>query len=351
MKRIFIFSLYCIMITTYAVSQNCDIPLMVMVDNADGSLSEQNVHQLNAKLSQAVCIEGISSSKLAHLCMIATVSESQREIISGTRPLITNSIDVYLTIANLISGEKFGVTNITLNGSGNTEFRAFQSAFAQINPRNPSFNRFIKESRQKILDYYSRAILSIISRANTYATEDNFEDALYLLSTVPPCTNGYEAIEDAFINVWQKMIDVDCASKLQKAWAVWRSSKTEEAAKIAAAYIASIDFRSSCRDSAADLLTEISDKIDDDMRRALEREQRLLNHEDEDRTFEKDMAKAQLDLRRMQIESAREIGLAYAQNVLTPILGGNDGNESGSQQSDNSKSKPDTNPIHIQINR
>lgn len=300
-----------------AADESCPLAVMVLVDNSDGQISDSNAGLLHNKMEQAVASQGFGGSEMAPLYLKTSTSEIQKGVISGNRPIVSTQLDVYLVMGNLLgSGEEFGSTSFTVTGAGNNEAQAVQNALAKINTANSDLQKFLRNSHSKVFDYYRAHIPAIAKQARIIAKRGEYEKALYILSTVPPCCGDYGEVEDAMIDVWQEYIDVDCAAKLAKAQAIWRSAQTEEAAREAAEYIAAIDSRSRCAADAKVLLDEIAARIGENIARVIARE-------DEDRAFEKEKARADMDLRRQELDIKREealairdIALGFAQNVL-----------------------------------
>lgn len=320
-----------IAITLTAISQmlaqeTCPLPIMVAVDNSDETLSPANVKYLDSKLQQLVSYRGFGSkAELSHLCLVASVSETgDKQVISGNRPLVTGSFDVTIVLTNVLSGERFGADNITVSGSGNNEARMIQGAMSQINPANSDLQRFIQNSCVKVFDYYRSHIPSIIAQAKALSQRGEYNDALYLLSTVPPCVEGYDTIGSVMLATYQEYLNVDCNQKLMAARAAWEASQNEEGARVAAGYIAAIDPRSACYEEARELLDKISARIDENLRRIIARE-------DEDRALEHELIRGEADLKRKQvendfllrqqeIEALRQLYQVYAESVLKPLL-------------------------------
>ena len=317
----------CFGANAFAAADTCPLPVMVDVQNTNDILSDRNVEHLTHKLIQAVAHEGYGGEELAYLCLSAAVEENDKQVISGSRPLVACQAEVYLVLSHVISGEKFGSTSIKISGAGHNDAQAFQKAFSQINPRNPELLKFLRAAHDKVFEYYNSHVKSIAQQATILTQRKEYEKALFMLSSVPPCVDDYDIIADALMNVWQTYINRDCAEKLANATAIWRVQKTQEAAMEAAAYIAAINRESDCVEQADALLAEISDKLDADYARqlALEDEQRAI--EQQNREFGQEMQRHEIELRHednrlkeQEIESIRQIGLGFAKEVLGPLI-------------------------------
>lgn len=306
-------------------AKDCELPVMVTVSDKS-ALNSEVANLLKARLERIVCRDGFGGADMSHLCLTASVVPIDKEIMSGMRPLVTAKVEVTLVMSNLMGGEKFGAITTTLSGGGKNEDLAVKSAIARMNANDKTFQDFMKQCHAKVFDYYRAHIPAIIKQSEVMANRGEYEKALYSLACVPPCVEGYDKVGDAMLAVWQEYLDEDCSEKLAKAKAVWHSSQTEEAAKIAAAYLASINRKSACVEEAEALLAEISDKISGNI-------SRLLAQEDEDRAFNKDQARIDNELRQQQIDAIRELSLSYVQNVVGPLV-------------DNMSRQPDININH-----
>ena len=91
----------------------------------------------------------------------------------------------------------------------------------------------------------------------------------------------------------------------------WHSAQNEDAAAVALAYLAAIDHKSACIESAQTLLEEISAKVGENIARSI-------RWQEEDRELNRERIHADVDLKRAEIDALRD--LALAQFVLGPAL-------------------------------
>ena len=301
-------------------AEDCPMPVMVKVVNENGDLTDANVNLLTHKLQHIVARDGFGGQELAYLCLLAYVSQNQKEVIPGHRPLVVMNSELHLTLCNVKSGEQFGSASINLTGTGNSEAQAFQKSFARISRQNPEINGFMQASRKKIFEYYDKHIPSIVRQANLLTMRGEYEEALFMLSSVPPCCNNYEPVEEALTNIWETYINRECEEQLAKATAIWRSQKTKEAAIEAAAYIGAIKRESKCAPQADELLSEIESKLDADYARqlALEDEQREFTKEQI--REEMNLKKEELNIRKQQVDAIRNVALSFSDSVIAPLL-------------------------------
>lgn len=280
-----------------SAQNNCQIPLMVFVPEQTTEIPIVAQQTLETRLRQIVTQNGMEGgARFANFCIVAHTSEGSKEVISGTRPLITLTIELELYIGNNYTGEKFASTSVILKGAGRNEAKAYSTAFASLNANNPEIQKYLKEAKNKINRYYETQLQNILTQANGYANRHEFEEALCLLTSVPSCCNGYDKVEQCMLNVFQSYIDFDCATKVNKARTVWMASQDKEGATLAGAYLAAIDPSSSCWDDALAVEEQIRKRMGDDWE------------------FAKELQRDAVKLEQSRIDAIKAIGVAYGEN-------------------------------------
>lgn len=276
---------------------DCIIPMMVFVPEQaeDIPLTAQNT--LESKLRQMVTQNGMEGgAKFSNFCIVANPTEGSKEILNGIRPLVTLTVDLELFVGNNYTGEKFASTSVTINGAGRNEAKAYSNAFASVGSNNVQVQKFLKEAKRKVNEYYETQVTNIISQAKGYAIRREYEEALCLLTSVPTCCSKYSLVERCMLDIYQEYVDFDCAVKVNKARAIWNASQDKAGAALAGAYLASIDPASSCWDDALFLAEQIRARIGDNWE------------------FAKELQRDAVELERARIDAIRAIGVAFGQN-------------------------------------
>ena len=165
-----------------------------------------------------------------------------------------------------------------------------------MNGRNADLQNFLKETTQKINEYYETQLPSILALAKTYCTKNEFEEALCILSSVPPCCSKYDDVQDLMRIVWANYVEYDCAVKVNKARTIWMANQTVEGANLAGVYLAAISPDADCMGDAKALEEQIRARIGDEWE------------------FAKEMARSEVDLKKLEIEAIRAIGVAFGEN-------------------------------------
>lgn len=300
MKRIIFSILLCAGLSKVCAQADCVIPMTVLVPEQNTELSSNAKTTLESKIRQLVTQNGMEGGvKFSNFSIVACVTENNKEILSGLRPLTALSLNLELFVGNNFTGEKFASATIALSGSGSTPQKAYSNAFAKINSTNRELVSFLTNAKKKVLAYYESHLPNIIRQADSYSVKREYEEALCLLSSVPACCNNYNDIEKAMLNIWQKYVNYDCAIKLAKARAVWNAGQDKESALLAGAYLSTIDPASSCYGEVKALSDDIYKLIGDEW------------------DFYKELIRGEVALEQSRIDAMRAIGVAYGQNQKT----------------------------------
>lgn len=293
-----ILTLACLCVSLLAKAQNdCVIPMMVFVPQQVDSLTPMAQNKLETKMRQMVTMSGMEGgASFSNFCIVANLIEGSKEVTSGLHPLVAVTSDLELYVGNNYTGEKFASTSITLNGAGRNESKAYTSAFGNINTGNPQIQKFMKDAKQKVVQYYETQVPKIISQARGFAIRREYEEALCLLTSVPVCCSKYADVEQCMFEIYQQYVDYDCTVKVSKARAVWNASQDKEGAALAGAYLASIDPASSCWDDALALAETIRERIGDNWE------------------FSKELMRDSVTLEKAKIDAIKAIGVAFGQN-------------------------------------
>lgn len=298
MKKIILSALFMATFICQLFAQSeCPVPMMVLVAEQGGGMSENTSTSLESKLRQMVTHNGMEGgAKFSSFTLVATVSESSKEVITGMKPLVSVSLDLEMFIGNNYTGDKFASKVITLSGAGKNEERAYSSALNSLGKDRSDVEAFLKTAKSKINDYYDTQVQSIVKQAKSYSLKHEYEEAFCLLSSVPVCSKNYDLIEKSMLDIFQEYVDYDCAVKIAKAKSVWNASQDKEGALLAGAYLASIDLASSCWTEAMELAETIRARIGDEWE------------------FAKELQRVAIKQENLKIEAIKAIGIAYGEN-------------------------------------
>ena len=291
MKRLFttIIMAFC---TFFLFAQ--EMPMTLYVYDGSGDIPEYSLNRLQLKLQELIAAEGINGdANYATFALCAAPAIVSKNVITGVRPTVAMSVEVYLFIGNNLTEEKMASTIITLNGAGTNENQAISSALGSLSRSDSRFSSFMKNGKNKIIRYYDSQAPQLILQARNYATQRQYDRALWLLSSIPTFCSSYDSVQSAMLDIWKSYVDYTGEQNLAKARSIWISTQNREGAARAAEYLSQIYPDAACYGSALALADSIQDRIGDEW------------------NFMKIMYRDGVDLEFAKIEAARAVGIAY----------------------------------------
>lgn len=296
-KTIFALGMAVLCAISMNAQNDCIIPMMVLVPQQIDSLAPMAQSKLETRLRQIITQNGMDGgAQFATFSIVGNLTEGSKEVTSGLRPLVTLTSELELYVGNNYTGDKFASTSIVLNGAGRNESKAYTAAFGSISTSNAQIQKFLKDAKRKVNEYYETQVSNIIRQARGFSIRREYEEALCLLTSVPTCCSRYAEVEQCMLEIYQQYVDYDCAVKVNKARTIWNASQDKEGAVLAGAYLASIDPASSCWGDALSLAEIIRTRIGDDWE------------------FSKELMRDAVMLEKAKIEAIRAIGVAFGQN-------------------------------------
>jgi len=282
MKRIIIISISVFIIAAATLNaQQCEIPLIPYIPGKIDPLPEESRSYLESKMTQIITQNGIGmGSGYGQFYLVSKVTLLSKDIVSGSPTLITQRVNVALSIIDYFDEKVIAATSIELQGSGVNENKSYLNAIRNLNPANPKIQQFIQSGKDKILSYYNNNSDAIISKAETLAETGKFEEALFLLASIPECSKGYSAAMEESLLIYKIYVNYNCLRNLQQARNAWAVSPNAAGASAAGAYLVKIEPYASCYSDAVALYNEIKSSVAEDWKfefknydaRALERE-------------------------------------------------------------------------------
>jgi len=182
---------------------DCILPMKVVVPQLEESSPLSGAYsRLETKVRQAVTQYGVDAGvENAEFCVVALHAETAKNVTSGLRALVSVTANIELYVANTITGEKYATTVLTVSGAGSNDLLAHTTAVGSLKPDNSLIQQFLKNARNKILEYYERQTPGIIRQAKLLTERGEFEKALFQLSIVPACYSKYADVEKAMRDV------------------------------------------------------------------------------------------------------------------------------------------------------
>ena len=286
------------------------IPIGVYVSDSATAISPMAYSLLEDKLLQIVTANGLGADNHASFFLTCSVNLTDKEVISGAPTRIIQNADVSFYIADMQTCRVYESVTISARGVGENENKAFVSVFKNIKPSSQEMKTLIANASKEIVAYYESQINNYIKQAEALAKLGEFEQALYILSVVPDVCEGYNRINDAAVDIYQKMIDNESLVMLQKAKTIWAAGHSYEAAMEAGEYLAEVSPYSTCYDKAEALASEIKEFVIAE--RAYDRQQA-----EQEIAWSRMMAEKEHALKEKEIDAWKAVGVAYGQNQPT----------------------------------
>lgn len=257
MKKIF-FLLLLLGCSCLIHAQTDNVYISVAMPN-DCILDSNTKSILKNKLLQILSVKGVASTECGAIIIVPEVNIiNSNYVYGGMRQIFSVELGMTLTVRNMVTNTVFNTIQITSKGEGYSDNEAKRSAINKIDVLNADYLRFVEITKLKISDYYRNNTVALITKANTLASQQLFDEALALLSTYPESLPEYTKISNAMTSIFKKCQTQYCSQILLSAQAAYSKHDYVEAAEL----ISMIDAQSSCAEQAKILLNSIKKGMD-----------------------------------------------------------------------------------------
>lgn len=299
MKRLYI-SLLALMCGVAIFAQTApkeNLALRVVVEDMVEPFPAAAKTQMENKLTTLLAQNGIASTDWqSQFVITAFVVPQTKDIISSAPTQIAETMDVTFYIADVYNQLVFSTTTLPAKGVGNTEAKSYMDALRHINLSSSKLTAFVKEGKDKIVNYYNTQAPVIMEKAMNLAKMKDYNQALFLLATIPAECDAFSQANAKGLEVYQMYIDFECQKNLAAARAAWSAAQNAKGAAAAGEYLQLIYPDAACYDDAMNLYNEIKAKVLDDWK------------------FEMKKYQDSVDLEKQRITAWREVGVAYGQH-------------------------------------
>jgi hypothetical protein len=269
--------------------------------------------QLEIKLMQIASNYGMAGSVAnPRFIITANISITTKDIVAGPPQQIAQNMDITLFIGDAIENKIFSNIVITSSGVGTNENKAFIDAVKSINTKNEKIENFIKEAKSKIISFYSTQCSFNIEHAENLATNQKYDEAIYLLSQIPEvCTDCFSRANLKLNSIYNKKINNESSTNLLTAKSIWASNPTEQGAQEASNYLMQINPQADCYSDAIILMRAMIKKLILDEKERLRKEE---EYEKRQQKIDAENAKTEAELEKQRINAYREVAVEYAKN-------------------------------------
>ncbi len=303
MKIILLFLAIILMTFTASNAQNSQgktddlgrVAIAAIVPDAAG-LPANSQRMLQNKMMQIASQNGLGATEeRAQFAMVPVISIITQDVTPTAPPQIAMTLEVSLYIVDAVSQNIFSQTSMELRGVGNTEDRAYSQALRNLNPRQGQFRGFVEKGKEKIIEYYNSQCDVIISGSQALAAQQQYEEALFLLMSVPDVSREcFNTCMTLTADLYQQYADQKCTEYLSEGQAAWAAKDLDKTA----ASLAKITPDMQCYEKAERLVTTITSAVEGEGGNSWE--------------FKMKQYDDQIDLEKMRIEAGRDIARSWA---------------------------------------
>jgi hypothetical protein len=278
------------------IEDNQSIRLSVIApENLDG-FNQRQISRLNSKLIDIVSQSGFSGDgKLSSKFVIYPKLLLNRSYFNETGVFKVYSVDIDVTFVVMQHETKniFLSTTINQTGDGNSSSEAIDNAISGIKINDKKLNEFFSHAKTKIIDYFDKNCDKILSSADNYVNQKNYEAALSILFSIPAEVACFTKVKNQIQTTFLKYQNSKCSEQINYA----NSKFSQRDFHAALEALGKIDIESKCKNQVIKLMNECFKNISED-------EKTKLENLKEAYYSEKD-----LEIRRMSM--ARDIAIEY----------------------------------------
>lgn len=311
MKKILSIALAAVLCTSLFAQQQTavkggSLALAVYVEEPVEPFPAAAKTQMTNKLTCLLTQNGVASSDYFGQFFI-TVQQVPltKDVLPGPPMQIATSMEYTFFIADYYNQLVFSTATVQAKGVGTTEPKCYMDAIKHINLNSKELQTFIKEGKAKIIDYYNAQADNMMLRARNLAKQKKFEEALFLMQSIPVECDKYVQAMALGNEIYQQYVDYLCDRNLALARTTWAAMQNAQGAAEAGEYLAQIYPEAKCYGDAMALYKEIKSKVLDDWK------------------FEMKKYQDGVDLEQARINAWREVGVAYGrgQQPVTTNIG------------------------------
>jgi len=260
-------------------------------------------NNLRSKMAQILTKNGIAGSAgfSSRFIMVPNISVLSKDVVAGAPPKVAMNLEVAFFIGDGVNGVKYGSTAVYAKGVGSNETKAYIAALRNISSSNKEIASLIETAKGRIIEYYNDNCDLILKEAEGMATQNEYDQALATLASVPEVTKDcFNKAQDKIGSVYQAKINRECDILLNQATNAWNSGQDLAAAQEATELLNQIEPESACYAKVKSLSRTIKAGVKD----VNNKEWQLINKQLESIT----------QIEKNRLANSREIALAYAKN-------------------------------------
>jgi len=200
---------------------------------ADKDFDGRALQKVKQGLDRMLLKESMGKSIDERFGLVAKPIIYSKEKTSTTPPKYFYEFGIDIIAIDYQEKTKYGVYSYDgLTGMNANSQRALMSGLKKFKS-NRGFSEFIEEVKQKIIDFYESNCDFIITDAETNASNDNFDESLKILASIPKvCKSCYDIAQEKLREIYVKKLERECQSLVAEASSLIASEEWEGAAMV-----------------------------------------------------------------------------------------------------------------------
>lgn len=298
MKRTTILFLIGALMSVVGNAQTISINAQVV----DEKLPEEAARNLETKLQSALTTNGyVDNGYTERFVLTAKVEIAQKDVTPTTPARISEKMDIMLMVGDVVENKLYASVTLQAAGIGTNENKTFINAFRNIKGDNPKIQQMLNEAKEKIVEYYTNQCPAIIQKAQGLATTQAYDEAIFLLTSVPDvCRGCYTQCHQQAGEIYQQKIDAESTVLLEKAKAAWAVNQNAQGANEVADIISQINPKSNNYAEVVALRSTVEQKLQADAKR--------------DWDFKMKQYEDNQQFKRSIVDAVKAIGVAWGQH-------------------------------------
>ncbi len=173
-------------------------------------------NSLNNKLNQIVTQNGFGALA-GQFILTCNVVPVDKQVTATAPPQFIVKQQVSFYVLDAADGVVLDEISIDVQGIDRLEPRAVIQGINQISPQSARIKAFMKNVREKIVEYYTTRTPTLITKAQALADRQEYAEALQVLKVIPEAVPEYPAVADQMSAINKLLIERESAKALRNA--------------------------------------------------------------------------------------------------------------------------------------
>lgn len=286
------------------VAQQLSLSYFTKAESLGEAMSKDQLAMFKSRLDEIVITHANGATELTRLALIGSARFEPTQVIEGLMPSYTVSGSFLFVVSDVVEKQKFTQATIRFSARGDSEAQAKSKAISSLNGNAPELKELFAKAAKEISDYYNARCASILVEADGKVASHQHDEAIYLLTSLPFISD--ECNRKLFTkagDIYMAKQNYECSEKLNKAKSKWAAAQDLATAKVVGDILGSISHEAVCFKDveafAAVVTADVKRLHDQDFKVAYE---------------------AMIVTEQQRIEAARQVGIAYGKNQVSPIF-------------------------------